>query len=169
MSDMKPKDTQKQSLIDNNYLGQHTNGQNGLGYLTSKYDAKTTNKEIITENSNYKGNPHYKNETESREQYQNVVIRDSKQDLLMGQRPGGHQKFQISSGKVSFGEVKTTANLLLKEEEDKRSNMNTRLPQIIPDKNIINMQGNKIEGSDGRFQPDLLKAQLAENPYVLNQ
>jgi hypothetical protein len=168
MSDMKPKDTQKQNLIDNKYLGQHTNGQNGLGYLTSKYDAKTTNKEIITENSNYKGNPHYKNETESRVQYQNADIRDLKQDLLMGQRPGGHQKFQISSGKVSFGQVKTTANLLLKEEQDKRSNMNARLPQIIPDKHIINMQGNKIEGSDDRFQPDLLKAQLAENPYVLN-
>lgn len=169
ISDMKPKDTQKQNLVDNKYLGQHTNGQNGLGYLTSKYDAKTTNKEIITENSNYKGNPHYKNETESRQQYENVVIRDSKQDLLMGQRAGGHQKFQISSGKVSFGQVKTTANLLLKEEQDKRSNMNTKLPQMIPDKNIINMQGNKIEGSYDRFQPDLIKAQLAENPYVLNQ
>jgi hypothetical protein len=169
ISDMKPRDTQKQNLIDNKYLGQHTNGQKGLGYLTNKYDAKTTNKEMITEKSNYQGNPNYKNESTSRQQYDNVVIRDDKQDLLTGTRPGGHQKFQISSGKVSFGKVKTNANLLLKEEEDKRANMNAVLPQNIPDKNIFNIQGNKIEASDDRFQPGLFNEQLGQNPYIINK
>lgn len=168
MSDMNPKNTQKQNLIDNKYLGQHTNGQNGLGYLVNKYDAKITNKEIITNKSNYSGNPHYKNESGSRTKYNNAVVRDSKQDLLMGQRAGGQQKFQISSGKVSFGEVKTKANLLLKEEIDDRHNMNATLPQMIPDKHIINMQGHKEETNDNRLQPDIFKTQLSANPYIIN-
>jgi hypothetical protein len=168
MSDMNPKDTQKQNLIDNKYLGQSTNGQNGLGYLVNKYDAKVTNKEIITNNSNYSGNPQYTNEFGSREQYDNAIVRDQKQDLLMGQRAGGQQKFQISSGKVSFGEVKTKANLLLKEEIDNRNNMNATLPQMIPDKHLVNIQGNKEEASDNRFQPDLFTKQLSGNPYVIN-
>jgi hypothetical protein len=169
MSDMKPKNTQKQNLIDNKYLGQYTNNQSGgLGYLVNKYDARITDKEIITNKSDYKGNPHYIHEFGSREQYNNADIRDDKQDLLMGQRAGGQQKFQISSGKVSFGEIKTKANLLLKEEQDIRYNMNTIVPQRIPDKNIINIQGNKIEASDDRFQPDLFKKQLAGNPYVID-
>jgi len=168
MSDMKPKNTQKEHLVDNKYIGQHTNGQNGLGYLVNKYDAKVTNKEIITTKSGeYKGNPNYKNESTSRNQYDNAVIRDKKQDLLMGQRSGGKQIFQTSSGKVSFGEVKTKANLLLREEQDNRTNMNVIVPQMIPDKNIINMQHNKIESSDNRFQPDLFKKQLSNNPYII--
>jgi hypothetical protein len=168
MSDMNPKDTQKQNLIDNKYLGQSTNGQSGLGYLVNKYDAKVTNKEIITNNSNYSGNPQYTNEFGSRQQYDNLVVRDQKQDLLMGQRAGGQQKFQISSGKVSFGEVKTKANLLLKEEIDNRNNMNAMLPQMIPDKHLINIQGNKEEANDNRLQPDLFIKQLGQNPYVIN-
>jgi hypothetical protein len=86
----------------------------------------------------------------------------------MGQRAGGQQKFQISSGKVSFGEVKTKANLLLKEEIDDRHNMNATLPQMIPDKHIINMQGHKEESNDNRLQPDIFKTQLSANPYIIN-
>ena len=168
MSDMEPKGTQKQNLIDNKYLGQHTNGQNGLGYLVNKYDARVTGKEMITNKSNYSGNPNYKNQSGSRTQYNNASIRDHKQELLMGQRAGGQQKFQISSGKVSFGEVKTKANILLKEEIDHRRNMNAIVPQIIPDKHIINMQGHKEETNDNRLQPDIFKTQLESNPYVLN-
>ena len=169
MSDNIPRNTQKQHLIDNKYLGQSSNGQNGLGYLSAKYDAKTTNKQLITNNSDYKGNPHYQNETYSKTQYNNAQIKDNKQDLLLGQRPGGANRFQISSGKNVVGDIKSNANMLLKEEVDKRQNMNTITAQTIPDKNIINWtSGHKKEMNDNRFDTNIINAQLSNNPYIID-
>lgn len=49
------KPTQKESTITNNYKG-IINKEDGMGYLVTKYEAKTTGKESITASSNYTGN-----------------------------------------------------------------------------------------------------------------
>ena len=56
ISDMTAKQTQKQTLIDNKYTGQVQN-ENGMGYLVNKYEAKTTGKELITNQGDFVANP----------------------------------------------------------------------------------------------------------------
>lgn len=53
MSDYKSKTTQKEMLVDKNYIGQPTKNDQ-TGYNVSKYNAKTTNKEI-TSDLHYQG------------------------------------------------------------------------------------------------------------------
>lgn len=54
VSGVDAKTTHKESTIMNNYKG-IMNKEDGMGYLVNKYDAKTTGKEIITNNSDYTG------------------------------------------------------------------------------------------------------------------
>lgn len=122
----------------------------------------------------YKGNAKYNTESESRDRFDNVVIRDDKQELLMGERPSGPQNFQTSSGKDSFGDLKLTDNMLLKEQADSRSKMINDFKQI-PSKDKIGVESRvrfDDEAQDtviaDRFQPELLLSQLDKNPYVID-
>lgn len=198
------KTTQKQSLIDNKYIGQ-SEQENGMGYLVTKFDAKTTGKELITNKGDYvsnggkvvknaiihstyenpekvrtvahvdyKGNAKFNTESESRQKYSNVDIRDNKQEILMGQRPSGPQFFQTSSGKVSQADIKTTENMLLKERNDDREKMNVNTSQVIPTKESIGMivkyredNGPEDTVTSSRLDPTILN-QLSENPFVIN-
>lgn len=54
ISDVNAKTTHKETTILNNYKG-IMNKEDGMGYLVNKYDAKTTGKEIISNNSEYTG------------------------------------------------------------------------------------------------------------------
>ena len=201
ISDITAKATQKQSLVENKYKGQ-VHKDDGMGYIVNKYEAKTTGKELVTNNSSnyvtnpgkiikngivhstfenqekvrnalhyeYKGNAGYASESASRTKYDNAVIRDNKQELLMGERPSGPQQFQIVSGKDSQGDVKLTDNMLLKEQQDTRSKI-TNDYKHIPTKDIIGMtikQKKESESPNTRFQPDLVQSQLSNNPYVIN-
>jgi hypothetical protein len=203
LSSMDAKTTQKQTLVDNKYIGQMQK-EDGMGYVVAKYDAKTTGKEIITNNSEYSGNAnqHVKNvkvystyenpikvrnavhtdykgnvnlnaEASSREKYNNAEIRDDKQNVLMGERPSGPQNFQISSGKVSYGDIKSTGNMILKEEQDDRERLNDQYLQIIPTKSNIGMISKPRYDNDpedtvdnSRLDPMLVHNQLKENPFV---
>lgn len=49
------KTTHKETTLNNNYKG-NIHKQDGMGYLVNKYDAKTTQKEIISAKSKYSGN-----------------------------------------------------------------------------------------------------------------
>ena len=51
--------TQKQTTLIKDYVG-NINKNEGMGYLVNKYNAKTTGKEIITNNSEYSGNANSK-------------------------------------------------------------------------------------------------------------
>ena len=169
ISDINVKTTQKQTLIDNKYMGQMQKSD-GMGYLVNKYDAKVTGKEIITNNSDYistgaalvKNPQMYKRET---------TIRDDKQDVLLGQRPSGPQTFQTASGKVSFADIKVSDNMLIKEESDKRDKFQTYNFQNISSKEIIGKSIRKNESREeqnNRFDTDIIEQQLASNPYVIN-
>ena len=117
------KTTHKETLVDNKYIG-GVDKKEGLGYLTNKYDAKTTGKEIVTERSKYMGNVQGPSQNTLRDNYENAEIRDRQEIALTGERPSGPQYFQIGSGKNLQGEIKSTDNLLLKEQLDRRKPMN---------------------------------------------
>lgn len=166
------KTTQKQSLVDNKYLGQ-SEKERGMGYLVTKYDARTTGKELLTNKGDYRGNAKFSSESESRFKYSNAEIRDNKQEVLMGQRPSGPQFFQTASGKVSQGKIKSTENMLLKECQDQREKMNVNVAQVIPTKTNIGMivkyredDGPEDTVSGQRLDPSILK-QLDNNPFVI--
>lgn len=203
------KTTHKETTIINNYKG-IMNKEDGMGYLVNKYEAKTTGKEIISENSehtgnaggngvakstmvystydnpiktrfavhaeDYRGNANYNSEAKSREDVNNAQIRDTKEIAVSGERPSGPQKFQIASGKVSYADIKSTNNLLLKEQEDSRKNIHKRLPQNIQTKDSIGYQtkwrtdNGKVDTVTGdRLQPDLIISQHNQNPYSLKK
>ena len=122
----------------------------------------------------YSGNAAYASESESRKRFANAYIRDNKQDVLMGERPSGPQKFQIASGKESHGDIKSTENMLLREHQDQREKIINDYKSL-PDKaqlGILNRFRKDDELVDtvvsDRLQPDLVHAQLDKNPYYIN-
>lgn len=172
LTNIDAKATQKQTLVDNKYVGQ-VEKERGMGYLVNKFDAKATLKQGL--HVDYKGNINFNGKEESRHKYSNVDIRDNKQEVLMGQRPSGPQFFQTASGKVSQGEIKSTYNMLLKEEQDKRDKLNISTAQVISNKEIIGklVKYKKDDGREDiitsqRLDPIILN-QLTENPFVINK
>lgn len=122
----------------------------------------------------YKGNAKFASEAESRVRFDNVTIRDQKQESLMGQRPSGPQNFQISSGKDSFADIKVTDNMLLKEEIDDREKIINDYKHI-PNKDQLGIPIRHRDDNDAmdtvvadRLQPDLVHGQLQNNPYFIN-
>ena len=139
------KATNKQALINNKYIGGMKKDE-GMGYSVAKYIAKTTEKEIISANSNYTADAiknatiystysdpiktrnvtsvHYtgssapvsRQDSASRHNYTNAEISDRQEQLLTNERPSGPNVFQISSGSDSQGKFKYTDKMKLKEE-----------------------------------------------------
>uniref|UniRef100_A0A6C0H747 Uncharacterized protein n=1 Tax=viral metagenome TaxID=1070528 RepID=A0A6C0H747_9ZZZZ len=124
----------------------------------------------------YRGNANLNSESSSRDKYHNAHIREQKEATLLGERPSGPQKFQLASGKDVVGDIKTSDNLLLKEQETSRENMNGTLPQILRGKDSIGYQS-KIRYDDesvdtvfaDRLQPDLVISQHNQNPFSLKK
>jgi hypothetical protein len=80
------------------------------------------------------------------------------------------RSFQTGTGSASYGDIKHTENMNLKEREDPRPKMNVNTSQVIPSKDNIGMaikyrKDNGPEDTINRFQPDLITSQLVENPY----
>ena len=172
MSSVTAKTTNKETFVDNKYKGlAHKNS--GMGYVVNKYDAKTTGKEILTDlGKNYISNPKFTSESESRDRFNNTVIRDAKQESLMGSRASGPQNFQVSSGKTSYGDIKLTGNMLMKEQENVRDKT-THNYVIATGKDQIGMivkyrDDNEKVDKINRLQPELLETQLQSNPYAID-
>lgn len=171
ISDYTAKTTHKESLVDNKYIG-NSDRKDGMGYLVNKYNAPTTGKEIVTNNSQYSGNATYSNAESSRSQFTNAEITDRKENILMGARPSGPQSFAIRSGKDSFPDLKHTENMMLKERLDDREKIHVNVQSLIPDKSIIGFvqrfkHDNDTEDTINRLSGDLVQSQLEQNPYSL--
>ena len=140
-----------------------------MGYLVNKYDAKTTGKESITDQSEYSGNPgKIVQNTMGRTNFQNAETRSDKENISIRTRSSGPQKFQIASGKVSYGAAKIKDNMLLKEESDKRS----RAPifsQLINSKKSMGQTTDtrKNDQQVNRLYPELISSQLDKNPFTI--
>lgn len=160
------KDTQKQNLVDNKYISP-INMPLGMGYTVTKYEAVPTTPLHALD---YVGIADKDIAHTSRLNYDNAEIRDHKEQAVSGERAGGPQKFQISSGATSYGDVKHTDNMGLKEDEDVRDKNISKTYQVIIDKQTIGEIDKEKVGMDrniyqSRLEPDLL-GQLLDNPYV---
>lgn len=138
MTDYDPKTTQKESAALNNYKG-IMNKESGLGYIVNKHEARTTNKESISAQSEYTGN--------------------------------GERIIKTPIGKGAHGKVKTTCNMMLKEEEDARDrSLSNTYSQQIPNKQVIGVK-TKMRADrkqlTGRLDEALVKTQLQNNPYSM--
>lgn len=170
MSEFDPRVTQKESTMINNYTG-IVDKADGKGYIVTKYDAKTTGKEIITENSSYIHNPKFASQQISRQNYDNAEIFDRKENTLQIKYNAGPNIFNISSGKDIYGDVEYSSNKLLTEDLNNRTN-NFESPnmKVISDKNVIGKTSSAKEDDNlllERINP-LIMDQLANNPYVLH-
>jgi hypothetical protein len=122
----------------------------------------------------YKGNVKYSTESESRTRFDNAVIRDEKQQVIMGQRPSGPQNFQISSGKGVYGDIKSSENMLLKELEDTRDKIINDYKHT-PTKDQLGIPIRTRQDDEAidtvtndRLQPELAQFQLANNPFFID-
>lgn len=138
----------------------------------SDFNAKETQKETLVE-STYEGQMHkpdgmayvvnkYDAKTTSKE------IISANSDYTTNPR-----SFQTGTGKASYGDIKHTENMNLKEMEDDRPKMNVNTAQIIPSKQNIGVgikfrKDNGPEDTIDRFQPDIVTNQLIENPFHIN-
>lgn len=166
ISEVSMKDTQKQNLVENKYVTP-INMPLGMGYLVNEYDPKPT---APLHALDYVGIAEKDVAHTSRLNYDNAEVRDYKEQLVSGERPSGPQKFQISSGATSYGDIQHTANMGLKEEEDVRDKDISKTYQVISDKTIIGQGEREKLGMDrnvykSRLEPELL-GQLLDNPYV---
>lgn len=170
------KSTNKEMNIHNKYIGIADKNQ-GLGYSIAKYNAKTTGKETITDNSEYYGNNGNAaiKTTMSRLKYNQAEIDDKKETLISNNRASGPNKYQIASGVDSHGSIKYTDRMNLKEESSYRRNqdikefINPLLPKNIYQINQLGViENKKQENESDRLTPSLITTQLKNNPFVIN-
>lgn len=169
VSGIQVKTTLKETSLVEDYKGTGDR-EMGMGYLVNPKTAKTTSKEVVSANSNYNGNPNKNINITSRDNYNNMEVNDSIQELLMGERPSGPQKFQIASGKDLSGEIKLRDNMLLKEDVDTRERLNYDMPQVISDASNFGTstrETERYEGDTNRLISDLVNAQHSQNPYSI--
>uniref|UniRef100_A0A6C0E117 Uncharacterized protein n=1 Tax=viral metagenome TaxID=1070528 RepID=A0A6C0E117_9ZZZZ len=97
-----------------------------------------------------------------------------KEDIIHRDRSSGPQSFNTSLGKTSFGEMKHTANMMLKERMDERPQTNVNTQQVVPDKNLLGyVQRFRVDNGpedtihENRIQPDLIQSQHDNNPFSI--
>ena len=124
--------------------------------------------------TDYQGAASFATEKMSRDNYSNAEIRETKEVVSQRDRSSGPQKFQTRGGRDAVGDIKTHENMLLKEREEDRENINLNIPQAIPSKEIIGIKtqfryDNDIEDTIvmDRLQPDLVINQHNKNPYSI--
>lgn len=173
ISSVEARPTHKESTMTEDYKGVPKTGE-GLGYITSKYEAKATGKEIITNNSSYNGNVNKNVQNMSRENYNNVEIRDFKEALIKGERPSGPTNFQTSLGKAGYGDYKVTDNMLVREHSNNGEYIHLHGKKTLPSKIHIGAS-NKLNDDatnklGNRFDPSVVKTQFDNNPFsIYNQ
>lgn len=123
---------------------------------------------------NYRGGAKYESEGMSRENFKNAETRDTKETVAQRNRSSGPQKFQIVGGRNALGDFKTHDNMLLKERQDDRDNLNLNQQQVVPSKELIGTKTQFRHDNDveetvfmNRLQPDLVINQHNQNPFSI--
>ena len=138
VSDYDFKTTQKEMMVDQNYIGQPMK-KDQTGYIVNKYNAKTTHKETVNDNYyqgtskgknnstiystyqnpekvrnavhiEYQGPSQGLNQEENRNQYENFISHTNQENLISNERPNGPQSFNMSGGINVLGETTTRPN-----------------------------------------------------------
>jgi len=167
--DYNPRTTQKETLVNNKYIG-HANKDEGYGYVVTEHDAKTTMRQ--TTHQSYIGGSNSKDkEQTSQTQYNNAMIRNRQEKMLLGERASGPQQFKTVSGKDSVGNVQLKEYMKLKEQRDNRDLMNGFDSSVFSGKNNIGMvikHKSNYRQLDDRCNAIDIKKQLSDNPFYIN-
>ena len=163
------KTTNKEITSDNSYSG-GANASNKTNMVRSTFEnPEKVRNAVHVQNYRGTGKRHTSN-AENRTQYHNAEITEKKEKLLKGARPNGRKSTlgSIAGGTGSLGEIKSTPNMLLKEQsKDRVENIN--FLNVIPSKEIIGSQQaiyHKYgEVENNRIDGGLVKNQLNQNPF----
>jgi hypothetical protein len=173
INNLNAKTTLKEDLgiITNKYIGV-ANKNEGLGYLTNNVNAKITLKEILTNQSEYTGNPtsQDKKSFENREQFNTVKFRDNREQSLIRKNNNGPQKFSSINNKkdMFLNEIRLSAAKKQNDKEDNRENLNLRFPQRLDNyQNLAPSRKDRYKETDisDRFSNGFHLDQLKNNPY----
>jgi hypothetical protein len=175
---IKPRDDAKTTIkettmyVDNfgNVKTVYNRGANSA-YIAgiSDFSAKETQKETLV-NSTYEGQIHKPDGMAYVVNKYEAKITGKEMISANSDYTSNPRSFQTGTGSASYGDVKHTENMKLKELEDPRPKMNVNTSQIIPSKQNLGIaikfrKDNGPEDTINRFQPDIISSQLVENPY----
>ena len=120
----------------------------------------------------YSGNPHkHVSSEESREQFDNAEISNTKEQAVMGERPAGQSGSLafVPGSKAIIGETKLTDNMLLKSDENTYIRGKDNISSVIPhihQMGIVDHSSNSLSSIENtRMNGIDIKQQLKENPY----
>lgn len=191
------KTTQKETLVENKYKGApqikdqmgytianydakttnkettHTDytgnaskqdGKSITVYSTYKDPIKTRNAAHAVD---YKGVSKGFSDNMSRENFHNAEISETKEQSLMGARPSGPHNYNYSGGVNVLGEVKSTENMLLKEQENTHIENVNNIIQAPPSASQIGAIQTRFKTSEVQSSrlDTTISDQLKDNPY----
>ena len=158
------------SIITNKYTAVANKNQ-GLGYLTNKVKAKITLKELLTNQSEYMGNPSSqdKKSHELRDQYNTINFKNDRGNTLKRNNTSGPQRFGKVADKDSVftNEIRLSDSQNARNKEVNRENLNVSFPSTSRNYPNIGQNRNdrKKDNENNRFGNGLHLDQLKNNPY----
>ncbi len=165
VNDYFAKNTQKQFVSDNDYIG-IANKENGDAYKTTKYDAKNVQKQFLSDNDYYGVSASaYNKKATSSEAMKNAVITERKEVTLFGREPTKEGKKIANGGEcINMGFKKIECDTTAVRAT---GNADRIVNQYVQDRTDINFTRDKSyqQVPDERLDPSLLKPFL-ENPYT---
>jgi hypothetical protein len=170
INNVNAKTTLKEDLgiITNRYTSQATKNI-GLGYLTNKVNAKMTLKEILSNQSEYTGNPSSQDKKyqESRDQYNTIHIKSNKETTMKRNSSSGPQRFGQVNDKdsVFINNIRSSDSRDSRNKETNRINMNVMKPNNIQQTIGLNRNDRNKEKTENRFESGLHLDTLKNNPY----
>lgn len=144
ISGIDAKVTQKQSLIDNKYLG-NVEKERGMGYIVTKVDARTTGKEMLTkdtEQKNQKSGPQYFQTSSGKTSQADIK---STQNMLLKEKEDRRPKMNVNINPIIPSKELLGAVIQFRNDDE-------RVDKI----------------SSQRLDPTILN-QLNENPFIIKQ
>lgn len=165
VNDYLAKNTQKQFVSDNDYIG-IANNEKGDAYKTTKYDARNVQKQFLSDNDYYGvSTSSYNKKATSSEDIQNAVITERKEVTLFNREPTKEGKKIANGGEcVNLGVKKIDCDTTTIRAT---GNADRIINQLVQDRTDINFTRDKSyqQIPDNRNDPALLRAFL-ENPYT---
>ena len=103
----------------------------------------------------------------SRDNFNNAEISETNEKALMGARPSGAHNYNYAGGVNVLGDVKSTANMLLKEQENTHMENVNNIIQQTPTASQIGAVQTRYRTSEVQSSrlDNTIAEQLKDNPY----
>lgn len=168
------KSNQKESTVKNKYEQGIRHHDYGLGYVTQKYTADVTNKELVTNDprSDYRGTAVGAEmyDPKSRVDTNTAEIRTRQEELVSNERLRGPQNFNINSGKGVVNITNSDNKLFTELENTNKLRIQSRVTAPIKEflgefDPLTAAKKTTVENQYHRLDSNIYK-QLDDNPFV---